>query len=299
MIKQLTQPTTNLCDLSEAIFDERFNRRPFVIGHNLSDHPLFNLERLIELSQALPESRVEYNSGAIPISQDPNSTPRNGLSISDTIARIEQCNSWMVLKNVELDKDYAALLDSCLEEIRPYSERISTGMKSRAGFIFISSPGSVTPYHIDPENNFLLQIRGQKFVHMFPQNDRSILTEENLEAFFSGSSHRNLPFEESYNEKSEMYELQPGQGLHFPVAAPHWVKNGPAVSISFSITFQTQVSTDRQSLHRLNRKLRKLGITPKGVGVSPTRDRMKLMLVNSMRGAKRLFRVKEESKKAY
>ena len=31
------------------------------------------LPRLIELSQALPESRVEYNSGKLPISQDPNS----------------------------------------------------------------------------------------------------------------------------------------------------------------------------------------------------------------------------------
>ena len=32
----------------------------------------------------------------------------------------------------------------------------------REAFIFISSPNTVTPYHMDPEYNFLLQIRGTK-----------------------------------------------------------------------------------------------------------------------------------------
>ena len=43
------------------------------------------------------------------------------------------------------------------------------------GFIFVSSPGSVTPYHIDPERNFLLQVRGNKTMHMFDGSDRSLL----------------------------------------------------------------------------------------------------------------------------
>jgi len=274
-----------LAKLDQATFDAKFNRRPFTIGHDLTDHPLFSLPRLIELSQRLPERKVEYNSGELPVSQDPNSTPRNGLSIADTIRRIEECRSWMVLKNVELDQEYGDLLNSCLAEVRQFSDHVSPGMKHQAGFIFISSPGSVTPYHIDPENNFLLQIRGQKFVYMFPQHDREILTEENLETFFTGA-HRNLPFEEWYNARSEKFELNPGDGLHFPVAAPHWVQNGPEVSISFSITFQTKDSADRKSLHRLNKQLRKFGLRPSNVGASPWRDRAKLALVNGIRAAK-------------
>jgi hypothetical protein len=295
----LLRPQTLLSNLDQTTFDERFNRQPFTIGHHLCDHELFELPRLIELSQSLPDSRVEYNSGKLPISQDPKATPRNGLSVSDTIARIEECNSWMVLKNVELDPSYAELLDECLAEIQPFSNRISRGMARRQGFIFISSSGSVTPYHIDPENNFLLQVRGTKTVHMFPQNDREILSEQNLEAFFSGTAHRNLPFENWYNERSERFELEPGDGLHFPVAAPHWVQNGPEVSISFSITFQTQDSTDRQSLHRLNRQLRKFGLRPKNVGESPARDRLKLALVSGIRGVKKLFSKSDEQKKSY
>jgi len=279
--------TALLAHLDQRTFDAKFNRRPFTIGHHLVDHPLFTLPRLIELSQVLPERKVEYNSGELPVSQDPKSTPRNGLAIDETIRRIEECRSWMVLKNVELDGEYAELLQQCLSEVRHHSDRVSAGMKHQAGFIFISSPGSVTPYHIDPENNFLLQIRGQKRVYMFPQDDREILTEENLEKFFTGG-HRNLPYETWYDERSEQFELNPGDGLHFPVAAPHWVQNGPEVSISFSITFQTQDSSDRKSLHRLNSGLRKFGITPSNVGRSKWRDRAKLAVVSGVRGLKRI-----------
>ena len=77
-----------------------------------------------------------------------------------------------------------------------------------------------------------------------------------------------------------------GDGLHFPVAAPHWVQNGPEVSISFSITFQTKDSADRKSLHRLNKQLRKFGLRPSNVGASPWRDRAKLAVVNGIRAAK-------------
>ena len=65
----------------------------------------------------------------------------------------------------------------------------------REAFIFVSSPGAVTPFHIDPEWNFLLQVRGRKIIHVFPADDRSLVSEEELERFYSGG-HRNLAFRE-------------------------------------------------------------------------------------------------------
>lgn len=276
-----------LAELEEATFRDCFNRRPFKIEHHLADHPLFDLARLVELAQCLPESRVEYNPGNLPVSHDPGQTPRNGLTIEETIARIEECNSWMVLKNVELDAEYGALLDACLDAMRPYTERVAPGMCRREGFIFISSPGSVTPFHIDPENNFLLQIRGQKEVYLFDRNDRVVISEQDVESFFAGA-HRNVPFDDAFRNRGEHFDLLPGQGLHFPVAAPHWVKNGPAVSISFSITFQTDDSLRRQSLYRFNRQMRRLGIEPQPVGKSPLSDSTKYSIIRTLRGARRL-----------
>ncbi len=286
-----TEATHLLTGLDPETFAGEFNRRPFMIGHRLSDHPMLQLENLVELCQRLPAGNVEYNAGNLPVTQDPKLTPRNGLSPAETIQRIAENKSWLVLKNVELDPAYSNLLDQCLDEMQVYTDPIAPGMRMRQGFIFISSPGSVTPYHIDPENNFLLQVRGSKTVHMFDPYDRAVLPEETIEAFFQGS-HRNLKMDEALLDRGEWFDLQPGSGLHFPVVAPHWVQNGPEVSISFSITFQTDDSARRQSLHRMNSWLRKRGMTPTDVGSSRFIDVSKYSLVRAGRTIKKLMRKK-------
>ena len=252
-------------------FEQNFPHSPFVIKHSLASNPLFSFERLIELSQTLPEDCVEYNAGDLPVSQDPLTTPLNGLSVEETIRRIQECKSWLVLKYIERDEEYKHLLDSCLDEAMPYVQPALGETFKREGFIFISSPGSVTPYHSDPEHNFLLQVRGNKAVHLFDGNDRKIISEEELENFHNGG-HRNLEFREEYQQKAMSFKLLPGDGLHFPVTAPHWVQNGNEVSVSFSITFRSSFSERKARLHQANAQIRKWGLKPSPVGTSSWKD---------------------------
>lgn len=282
-------PDQPLLQMEEHTFRENFNRRPFLIRHNLCDHPLFVLPRLIELSQKLPAEQVEYNAGDLPVAQDPSCTPQTGLSIEETIRRIEECQSWLVMKNVEYDEEYRALRDDCLDSMRPFSEPLAPGMRHREAFIFISSPNSVTPFHVDPEYNFLLQIRGCKQVTMFDAQDRSVVADVDLERYFGGG-HRNLIYDESLNERAIVTALRPGFGLHFPVMAPHWVKNGPAVSVSFSITFRNPDSDRREILHRINHRMRKIGLKPSPVGRSPFCDGVKFFAFRSLRAVKSIIR---------
>jgi hypothetical protein len=276
-----------LAPIDPARFAAAFNRRPFLIRHQLAGHPLFALPRLVELARRLPADRVEYNAGDVPISLDPRDTPRTGLSVEETIRRIEACRSWMVLKNVEHDPDYRALLDACLDQLRPHTEPLAPGMSGREAFVFISSPDSVTPYHVDPENNFLLQIRGTKRISVFDRHDRQVVSEPELEAFFGGAS-RNLVYREAYQERATVLELSPGDAVHVPVAAPHWVKNGPRVSISFSITFRTADSDRREILYRINHRLRRWKLRPAPIGRSPVADDAKYLVFRALRGARRL-----------
>lgn len=255
-------PTTDtLLDLDPAEFARGFDRCGFTIAHRLASHPLFALERLAELARTLPEGSIEYNAGNVPVDLDPRLTPRNGLSPEETVRRIRECRSWMVLKNVEQDRAYAGLLDACLDEVRRLSEPMQPGMCRREGFIFVSSPGSVTPYHIDPELNFLLQIAGEKTVHMWDPCDRGVISEPELECKAMGG-HRNLRFRDDYRPKATRFTLTPGRGLHFPVGAPHWVQNGDAVSVSFSITFYTRAVDRRATVRRVNGHLRRFGLDP-------------------------------------
>jgi hypothetical protein len=258
-----------LRELQPGRFAADFNRRPFQIKHDLVAHPAFALERLVELARKLPADAVEYNAGDLPITQDPTKTPRTGLSIEETIQRITDCKSWMVLKRVEVDPTYAKILDDCLDQIAP----LAPGMRTRRAFIFISSPGSVTPYHIDHEYNFLLQIRGTKAMTIF---DPSVLSEEAIERFYRGE-HRNLVFDQSHAERAQTFELTPGDGVHVPVNAPHYVLNGPAASVSFSITFRTPQGDRRSAVYQVNDRIRRLGLVPRPVGKTPLVDRTKYL----------------------
>ena len=268
--KQTREP---LLAIDAAQFATHFGREPFTIGHRLAQHPLFEVERILELAQRLPEPCIEYNAGELPVAIEHDRTPMNGLSPEETIRRIAECKSWIVLKYVEQDPEYGALLEECLAEVRPHSEPLAPGMCGAQAFVFLTSPGSVTPYHIDPEHNFLLQIRGAKTIHMYDGLDRSLLSEEHLESFYCDRG-RNLPFESWYDEKAWVFDLPAGQGLHFPVTYPHWVQNSDDVSISFSITFRTPDLDRRRALYQMNDGLRRRGLSPSPVGKRPWRDGM-------------------------
>jgi hypothetical protein len=178
------------------------------------------------------------------------------------------------------------LLDRCLDEVQLHSEAVCPGMQRREGFIFISSPLAVTPFHMDPEHNFLLQIRGTKQFNVWDCRDRSVVSEIALEEYFSGIEPQ-LTFKEEYRPKAIPFELAPGDGLHVPVATPHWLQNGNAVSISFSITFRSVVSERQEIVHRINRQLRRRGVTPVPYAASSVRDAAKHRAYIALRGARR------------
>lgn len=265
--------------LEPTVFSEKFDKAPFLVGHSLADHPLFDIERLMGLSASLPEKCVEFNVGTLPIGCDPNETPRNGLSAEETIRRIRDCKSWMVLKYVEQDPAYRELLEQCLAEVAVLSDAIRPGMCGAEAFIFLSSPGAITPFHMDPEHNFLLQIRGQKFMTVF---ERSVISAQEIERFYGGA-HRNMTYSERYLEKSTTFEMTPGIGLHVPVTAPHFVRVGSDVSISFSITFRAPDLDTRGLLHTANAFMRKRGMTPAPAGRKPGVDAAKVTLARAAR----------------
>lgn len=278
----------SLLQLDPAVFRTGFDRSPFRVQHRLADHPLFAMDQLLELSKRLPEKSVEYNAGNLPIGQDPGTTPRNGLSAQETIERIATCRSWLFMRNVEQDPTYEALLDSCLAEVRHLTEPLDPGMHEKEGFIIISSPGSVTPFHIDIEHNFLLQIRGSKYFYIWSRDDREVLREDDIEKFYRGA-HRNIPYKDEFKKRGQCFELRPGDGLHSPVTCPHWVKNGDEVSVSFSVTFRTPRSHKRGHVYMMNSLLRQWGVRPNGYGHSAVRDGLKSLSWRVINRASSLF----------
>src|SRR5262249_12966360 len=158
--------------IDQESFLDHFDRLAFAHRHALADHPLFSLDAVARLAAALPVEDVEHNPGALPIGVDARAVPRSNRTVGETLRTIDGGGAWVALKYVEKVAPYGMLLGRCLDEIRPLAERLAPGMCQPHAFLFVSSPGAVTPYHIDPEHNFLLQIRGRKRVTVWDPADR-------------------------------------------------------------------------------------------------------------------------------
>jgi hypothetical protein len=259
---------------TRQLFAANYPETPHKLNHALRDHPLLTIERLAQLGEALPPASVEYNKGDLPVGIDPALVPANGLSIGDTIRMVETSGSWAVLKNIEQNAEYKILLLGLLAELKPHIEEKTGQMMRPQGFIFVSSPNAVTPYHFDPEHNILLQLRGSKVMTQFPAGDARYAPDETHEGYHVGG-HRNLVWRDELASGGTGWSLNPGEALFVPVMAPHHVKNGPAVSISLSITWRSDWSFAESDARALNGILRRMGIKPKAPGRYPAQNKAK------------------------
>lgn len=255
---------------------------PVKLTHELAGHPLFSREALAVLAERMDPASVEYNLAKLPLGVRPQDIPGNGLTLGETIRTIDSNGSWAVLKNVEADPEYAALLDGALAELAPIVARKTGPMLHREAFIFLSSPNAVTPFHMDPEHNILLQIDGEKVMTVFPAGDADLVPPRQSEGFHAGA-HRNLVWDDGFRVKGLSVRLAPGEAIHVPVKAPHFVTNGPAVSVSFSITWRSARSIAEGELHSLNAALRRRGLPIGTVGAKPEAQGIRRLLYRVMR----------------
>lgn len=266
---------------ARATFAAHYPEKPHILGHGLTSHPLLEIEALAQLAVRLPIRSVEYNRGDLPIGVD-GKPGSNGLTIAETIRKVAEAESWAVLKNIEQVPEYEGLLLGLLEEIRSEIEAATGAMLTPQGFIFVSSPGSVTPYHFDPEHNILLQIRGTKVMTQFPAGDTRFVPDEAHETYHSGGP-RELKWDDAMLEHGTAFALNPGEALFVPVMAPHFVRNGPAPSVSLSITWRSEWSYRESDARILNAMLRARGFVPKAPGRFPAQNYAKAYTFRMLR----------------
>ena len=198
------------------------------------------------------------------------------MSAPEIIEKIGMVNSWMVIRNIEKAPAYSELAYGILDSLKDTIERETGEMMRREAFMFISSPGAVTPFHIDEEHNILIQIEGTKTFTIYSQHDRELASQTDLERFHSGA-HRNLKLNPEMAGRGEPIHMEPGTALYVPPLAPHHVKvTSDVPSLSLSITWRSESSKRTCYLHQINHKLREKGVTPKFPGQSKLGDNVKI-----------------------
>ena len=258
-------------------------RRRCRIRHNYHRHPLMQLDRLEQLARSL--MATEQCRFIVPGSTDAStfdhkSAPADGRSVEDVFRRMHEPGSWVALYNVQTDPAYERFLRDVLASAERVVQDHETAYDVR-GFIFISAPPSVTPFHIDRENNFWLQIRGRKTLSVWDHRDRDTVAARDVENFINYRSLENVRLTDEARSRAGTFECGPGDGVYFPSTSPHmthtetsWVTPADGVVISIGVVFYSNVTRRNAYVHAFNSVLRRFGLNPLLAGTSDWVDRV-------------------------
>ncbi|MDN5782926.1 MAG: hypothetical protein L0H23_13055, partial [Luteimonas sp.] len=185
---------------------------------------------------------------------------------------IRDANAWTSLLNVQIDPTYRELVSEVLESVRPRVEAVDPGMCHRGGWIFVTSPNTVTPFHFDKENNFILQVHGTKRIYVWDHRDTVVASEQSRDLFHLSNERYLLRWRDEFRERARVFDLEPGQGAYMPSTSPHMVENGSEPSITASFTYYTDATRRDALLHKSHALMRRLKISPPAVASASAFD---------------------------
>lgn len=265
-------------DARGASFESHFARRESTsFTHSLHDHPLLKVEAVADLADRLAKDSVICDEAVKPLLV-PGGGPPRGVQPrpGDLIRDLEHSGTWLTLLNIEQDQAYRQLVDECLDELAPFVERFAGDMRRRVGFLFVSSPNSVTPAHFDLEHSLPMQVQGSRTLTIGRFTTMRDADNE-VRRYWNGSHGRM----ESLPEESVSYPMEAGVGAYIPPLVPHWITNGPTSSVSMTLTFFTKDTDERSLIQAFNHRVERLRMKPTPPGHSLVRDAAKVAFMRA------------------
>ena len=254
-----------------------FPGQPAEFAHHLHEDDRLTIEAVADLADRLPRRSVICDTAAQPLLVPQGGPPRGALSRpGDVIRNLENANAWLTLLNIEADPAFADLMNTMLDKLEAGMTARRGTMRNRVGFVFVSSPNSVTPAHFDIEHSLLMQVSGSKTVS-FGRFETDADRWHEVERYWDGSHGRI----ESLPPELASFPLTPGRGVYIPPVSPHWVHNGPAISLSVTLTYFTAATERENMIEAFNARLRQLRMTPRHAGQSTPADMAKVAVMRA------------------
>jgi hypothetical protein len=281
-------PGQGLKAIGEIALDDAFPGRSAGFSHDLSHDERLTLASVADLADRLPRRSVIADTAEQPLLVPHGGPPRGALERpGDVIRDLRNANAWLTLLNVEDDPGMAEIMNTHLDQLesgmiaRQGTKRGK--MHRRVAFVFVSSPNSVTPVHFDIEHSLLMQVSGTKTVSIGRFESDAVRRRE-FDRYWDGSHGRieDLPPEVA------SYPLTPGRAVYIPPGTPHWVHNGPDISLSVTLTYFTAATVRENRIEDFNSRLRRWHVHPREPGRSATADMAKICAMGVWAIARRL-----------
>ena len=232
------------------------------LQHRLASSELFTDEALAALTENSPREAYHVNYSQ----KTPGNPPKRregeikGLSGAEVIETVKNGNIWVNLTApARTNPAYGALLDSLYAE---FEERVPGFASYKRNLtILISSPNVSVKYHSDVPGQSLWQVRGTKKVYVYPAQ-APFISQPALEKLILGQLREtDMPFEPWFDDFAQVYDLEAGQMLHWPLNGPHRVVNHGMLNVSFTTEHWTDDLRKHYAVNYANGVLRnKLGM---------------------------------------
>jgi hypothetical protein len=262
--------------IGQLAFDDAFPARAMGFTHELHRDDRLTLASVADLADRLPRRSVIADTAAQPLLVPQGGPPRGALQRpGDVIRDLRNANAWLTLLNVEADPGMADVMNTYLDHLE--SEMIARHgskrgkMYRRVAFVFVSSPNSVTPVHFDIEHSLLMQVSGCKTVSIGRWESDAVRRHE-FDRYWDGSHGRI----ETLQPEETAYPMTPGRAVYIPPGTPHWVHNGPDISLSVTLTYFTAATIRENRVEDFNSHLRRRRLNPREPGRSAIVDTAKV-----------------------
>jgi len=252
------------------------DRAGFLFDHHLVDHPALSLESLAGVIPRLSPRQVFHSSGRLSNTDNfdrAHLEHRPAAGLETALENLRTTDGYIMVRRPETDPAFKPLFDALRSEVGQLvaAAGIPRAINDAMLYLFIASPNSVTPFHIDRYSTFLMQCRGSKVVTVYSPWDARVVDDEDTEHFFANTGRRPVWRPET-EILGQQFDFRPGQALHIPFVAGHHVRNGSEdVSISLSIIFKT--ARTRQLVramlfnHYSRASMARLGMRPRRVAL--------------------------------
>ena len=163
----------NPLTFTSSEFKSYFDSKIFTFQHNLVDSELFSIKKLQALAKQVAANQAKKFRGFFFFQKKSISwkSPDINALLENALANLPDSGCRLKLTAINTYPEYSDMFAGCVSELTRLARE--GGIDFHRDYIpfgatiFIASPGETTPYHMDEEVNFLLQILGEKVTRVY------------------------------------------------------------------------------------------------------------------------------------
>ncbi len=270
LVASVKEPQRSL-DLhrSEEALRTLYPDQPFLIRHHLDGASTFSPEALLVVANLLDSPSVMQVSSV------------EAAQHAEALERVQRGRGHVWLHRSHQENAKEQLLQRCTAELANECRAILSGIRPTGLSILVAAPGSVVPVHACGTHGLMLQVAGRSAISVWEPRRQDVLSERVAEQIALGADRTPVDLRRGLHPDWE-WRLDMGQGISLPRLAPHWIaiaedNEAPAVLAQFH--YHSSRSRRARRAHRFNARLRRMGLRPRSLGVSPATDWCKNGLV--------------------